>query len=291
MSAPAHLRPAVFSIAPEIPRRSDEIQFLHKRSLVLLQQERHFLRRRHNFWRPSRSRQPHLRRFIASANHGRIDVTELVNLCCAQKSHVPAPALQPVAKKFRHGHHRIRRFRQLAVTNRKRQYLRLRSNRPRFVNQHDVRCMSEPRQVCRRGRQTDPDKTHAAIPQPARGGDGHDFARRIFQFSDGCSPSLPPRCCGDIRQNPLCPTHAVPSTREKFHAPAKFHPTRCKTRCRVCNIHARKKDARRPAPRTRQRPPTTAARKRSAALPVRPQFLPPSRSPFSPPAPLLSEFQ
>ena len=117
--------------------------------------------------------------FCVRAHNGRVDVREAIQLRSAEKSYINAPALQPVAEDLRRRHHCVCRLGQVAVPNRQRQHRGLRADRPRLVDQHHIRRVGQPREICRGRRQPDPHKAHGAVAQHARRSHRHHFVVRI----------------------------------------------------------------------------------------------------------------
>ncbi|MNR13761.1 hypothetical protein D3C85_1301870 [compost metagenome] len=154
--------------------RGDEVELVDEAAMTLLEDDQHFLGAAGDFRGAAGAGQAHLRREVV-ADHGGVDVAELVDLRRAEEADVDAPALQPVAEDLAGGHHGVGGLGQFAVTDGQRQHGRLGADRARFVDQHHVRRGGQARQVGRLGRQADADEAHRAILQAAGGGHGHHF--------------------------------------------------------------------------------------------------------------------
>ena len=121
--------------------------------------------------------QARVRTFVMT-DYGGVEVAEAVNLRRTEKAHVHTPCLQVVAEDLRQRHDAGRGLRQFAITDGQRQYLGPAADGSRFIDQYDVRCMSQPGQITGRAREADADEADVTVVQQACGGHGHHFVPR-----------------------------------------------------------------------------------------------------------------
>ncbi|MNJ12662.1 hypothetical protein D3C77_68560 [compost metagenome] len=168
--AQAFTRVTAFAVAD----RGDEVEFIDKGTVGLLEDNQHLLGRTGNFRCATGAWQAHFRLMIV-ANHGGVDVAETVNLGRTEEAHINTTTLQPVAENLAGGDHGVSGFSQLAVTDRQWQHARLGADRAGLIDQHHVWRGGQARQVGGLGRQADTDEAHGTITQTTGGGDGHHF--------------------------------------------------------------------------------------------------------------------
>src|SRR5262245_16834267 len=160
-----------------------EIDALHERAARVLRYDDYFLRQPRHFRRAAGAGEPDLWMRIC-AGHRRIEIAEAVELRCSKKSHIDAPALQPVAEELRHWHHDIRRFRQFGVGDRQRGRGGLRTYGPGFVHENDVGSIQQASQTRSHTRRADADEALRAIPELSRSDNRHDSIARPLLLSN-----------------------------------------------------------------------------------------------------------
>src|SRR5208337_4957877 len=148
--------------ARPVADRGDEVDAFDERAVALPDHDDHLTARGGDLRRAARTGQPHLGATVIPADHGRVDVAELVDLGGTEEADVDAAGLQPVVEDLGDAHHRVRRLGQHAVTDRQRQLAGLGPDRARLVDQHQRRRVRGPRQVGGRTGQPDPDETRHA---------------------------------------------------------------------------------------------------------------------------------
>src|SRR5271165_4247908 len=100
---------------------------------------------------------------FAYANDCRVDVGVTIDLSGPEKSDFHPASLKPVAKDLRHGDDGQRGVGELAVADRERQHVRLGADRSRFIDQHDLRRVSEPRKVRRGARKPNANEAYVFV--------------------------------------------------------------------------------------------------------------------------------
>src|SRR5271165_1875856 len=134
----------VASIAMTDRRR--EIQLSYECFGRLTQDDQDLAGRASNFRSATRSRQSHRGALIGS-DHCRVNICKTIDLCRAEKTDINPAALQPEGKNLTGRYGGVGCRRELAVPDGKRQKCRLGSNRPRLVDQNDLRRVGDPRKV------------------------------------------------------------------------------------------------------------------------------------------------
>ena len=165
--------------ARPVADRGDEVDPFDERAVVLPDHDDHLTARGGDLRRAARAGQPHLGVTVIPADHGGVDVAELVDLGGAEEADVDAAGLQPVVEDLRDADHRVRRLGQHAVADGQRQPVRLGADRARLVDQHQRRRVRGPGQVRGRAGQPDADETGHAVAQRPGGGHRHHLVRGV----------------------------------------------------------------------------------------------------------------
>src|SRR5205814_507377 len=88
-----------------------------------------------------------------------------IDLSGAEKSHIDAPALEPVAEHFRHTDNEVGCVGKLSVSDRKRRPGWFRPYSSRFVHQHNVGRMKSARQASRHAGHSHTEEARCCWPQ------------------------------------------------------------------------------------------------------------------------------
>ena len=151
--------------------RGHEIDALDERPRGLAQQHEHLTTRRGDLRGAAGAGEANFRARVV-ADDGGVDVGEAVDLRTSEEADVDATRLQPVVEHLGHTDNAVSGVRQLAVADRQWQRHRLRAERARLVDEHEVRGVGVPSEVGGRARQADADEAHVPVAQAT--GRGHD---------------------------------------------------------------------------------------------------------------------
>ena len=178
-----HRRPsaagAALRTAGEMPAARLEVELLHEAARRRLHDDENLPRMRRDLRRAAGAGQAGLRLFVASDDRA-VEVAEAVDLRGPEKADVDATGLEVVAEDIGERNDAGRGFRELAVSDGKRQHIRPRADRARLVDQHEFRRMREPREVAGSARQADADEADLAVREQPRGSDRHHLVAGVF---------------------------------------------------------------------------------------------------------------
>src|SRR5262249_11674912 len=174
----------------EIADGGKEVEFLHKGAGGLFENEDDFFRTPCDFGSAASAGKT-CNSFLVAADDRSVDVRKFVDLRGAEKTDIYAAALQPVAKNLRSRNDGVGAFREIAVADGKRKNFRFCADGPGFIDENDIRRVSQPCKICGCGGQANSNKTDRAVFEQSRSRDGHHFGRAVvWGAQTSCSFAL-----------------------------------------------------------------------------------------------------
>src|SRR5579859_609759 len=150
--------------AAAVAKRGNEVYFWNEGPAILAHDDENLAAIARDLRCASRAREAHFRVFVATDDGG-VDVGEAVYLRATEESNGNTAPLQPVREHFRNRDSRQRGLTQLWITDGEGKHFRLRRNRPGFVDEGDIRSVSEARKVAGSRGCADAHETHIGIAQ------------------------------------------------------------------------------------------------------------------------------